>query len=98
MTSPSAGFGSSATELPADLEAAAKRVQELSQQVSEKAKANGLAFLEGYERVLKNLLDLEEQVARKSGTEWARLASTHADFVRESSEMFFSSLRGRLES
>lgn len=95
----SSGFGSSGTDLPADLEAAAKRVQELSEQVAEQAKKNGLVWLEGYERVLKNMLDLEEQAAKKSGVDWAQtLASTHANFVRETSEVFFNSLSKQLKS
>jgi len=45
-------------DVSADLEATAKRVQELADQVAAKAKENGLSWLEGYEKVLKNLLDL----------------------------------------
>ena len=45
------------------LEAAVMRVQELSEQVAAQAKENGLSWLEGYEKVLKNLLDLEEEAA-----------------------------------
>ena len=41
---------------PSDTEATVQRVQELSAQVVDKAKKNGLAWLEGYERMLKNLL------------------------------------------
>ena len=41
-----------------DMEAAVKRVQQLSAQVVDHAKENGLAWLEGYERMLKNFLDL----------------------------------------
>src|SRR6266446_5522251 len=73
-------------EVPAELEAAAQRIQELSTQVVEKAKENGLAWLEGYERMLKNFLDLEEKAAKNSGADWATsLATTHANFVRETS-------------
>ena len=82
--------------------AAAKRVRELSDQVVDQAKKNGLAWLEGYERVLKNMLDLEEQAAKGAkgtGADWAAtLATSHANFVRETSEVFFSSLREQLKS
>jgi hypothetical protein len=82
-----------------DMEAAAKRVRELSEQVVDQAKKNGLAWLEGYERVLKNMLDLEEQAAKGTGADWATtLATTHANFVRETSEVFFTSLRQQLKS
>ncbi len=83
----------------AELEAAAKRVQELSTQVTDQAKKNGLAWLEGYEKILKNMLDLEEEAAKKSGMDWAQtLATTHANFVRDASEVFFSTLSKQLKS
>jgi hypothetical protein len=83
---------------PSDMEATVKRVQELSAQVVDKAKENGLAWLEGYERMLKNLLDLEEQAAKGSGMEWAAtLANTHANFVRETSEVVLGVMREQLK-
>jgi hypothetical protein len=82
-----------------DMDAAAQRVRDLSEQVVAQAKKNGLTFLEGYERVLKNLLDLEEQAARGTGQDWAAaLASTHANFVRETSEVFLGAMRDQLKS
>ena len=95
---------SSSTDTPSssalgDVDAAAQRVRELSDQVLAQAKKNGLAFLEGYERVLKNLLDLEEQAAKGMGQDWATtLASTHANFVRETSEVFLGVWRDQLKS
>jgi hypothetical protein len=83
---------------PTDMEAAVKRVQALSSEVVDKAKENGLAWLEGYERMLKNLLELEEQAAKGTGVEWAStLASTHANFVRETSEVVFGVMREQLK-
>jgi hypothetical protein len=83
----------------ADLEAATRRVQELSEEVVAQAKKNGLAWLEGYERLLKNMLDFEEQAAKGTGQEWAsQLATTHANFVRETSEIVLSSLRQQASS
>jgi hypothetical protein len=82
-----------------DLEAATQRVRELSEQVVEQAKKNGLAWMEGYERVLKNLLDLEEQAAKGTRAEWAStLASAHANFVRDTSEVVFSAMRQQLKT
>jgi hypothetical protein len=82
-----------------DLEATAARVKELSEQVMAKAKENGLNWLEGYERLLMTMLDFEEKAARSSGADWAAtLASTHADFVRQTSEVFLGALRGQLKS
>ncbi len=83
---------------PTDVEATVKRVQELSAQVTDKARQNGLAWLEGYERMLKSFLDLEEQAAKGSGLEWAAtLASTHANFVRETSEVVLGAWREQLK-
>jgi hypothetical protein len=45
-------------DVSADLEAAAARVKELSDKVAAQAKENGLAWLEGYEKILKNMLDM----------------------------------------
>jgi hypothetical protein len=82
-----------------DIEAATQRVRELSEQVVEQAKKNGLAWMEGYERVLKNLLDLEEQAAKGPGAEWAgTLATAHANFVRDTSEVLFSAMREQLKT
>lgn len=86
------------TDSGADIEAITKRVQELSAQVTEKAKENGLAWLEGYERMLKNLLELEEQAAKNTGVDWAAsLANSHANFVRETSEAVFDAMRAQLK-
>lgn len=82
-----------------DMEAVAQRVRDLSEQVVAQAKKNGLTFLEGYERVLKNMLDLEEQAAKGTGQDWAtNLAATHANFVRETSEVFFGAVKDQLKS
>jgi len=86
-------------DVSADLEATAKRVKELSDRVAAQAKENGLAWLEGYEKVLKNLLDLEEQAAKGTGIDWATtLATSHANFVRETSEVFFTAVSKQLKS
>ena len=81
-----------------DLEAVTQRVRDLSEQVVAQAKKNGLTFLEGYERVLKNMLDLEEQAAKGTGQDWATtLATTHANFVRETSEIFLGAMKDQLK-
>ena len=86
-------------DAPHDIEAATQRVRELSEQVVAQAKKNGLAWLEGYERMLKQMLDFEEQAAKGTGAEWATtLATTHANFVRETSEVFFGAMREQLKS
>jgi len=49
----------------------------LNEQVAAQGKENGLLWLEGYERVPQDLLDLEEDAAKTTGGDWAaRLATT----------------------
>jgi len=80
------------------LEEAAQRVKDLSDKVVAQAKQNGLAWLEGYERVLKNMLEFEEQAAKGTGVDWvATLATTQANFVRETSSAFIGAMRSQLE-
>ena len=82
----------------ADIEAATQRVRELGEKVAEQARKNGLVWLEGYESILKNVLDLQEQAAKGSGAEWAAtLATTQANFVRSTSEVVFGALRQQLQ-
>ena len=82
-----------------NLEAATQRVRELGEQVAQQAKQNGLAWVEAYERTLENLLDLEEQAAEASGAEWATtLATAHANFVRDTSEVLLKTVRQQLGS
>jgi hypothetical protein len=86
-------------EFGRDLEATTQRVRELSEQVVAQAKRNGLLWLESYERVLRSLLEFEEQAAKGTGADWASsLATTHANLVRETSQAFFGALRKQLES
>jgi hypothetical protein len=81
-----------------DLDEMAQRVRALSDQVVDRAKENGLAWLQGYERVLKNLLDLQEQAAKGTGSDWvATLAGAQADFVRETSSAFIGAMRQQLQ-
>ena len=90
---------SNSTPGSVDVEAVTQRVRDLSEQVVAQAKKNGLTFLEGYERVLKQFLDLEEQAAKGTGQDWATtLAATHANFVRETSEVFLGAVKGQLKS
>jgi hypothetical protein len=89
----------STPDVSGDVEAATKRVQELSDQVLSQAKQNGLAWLEGYERMLTSMLEFEEQAAKGTGADWATsLASTHANLVRQTSEVFLGALRQQLKS
>ena len=81
-----------------DIEAASQRVRELSERLIELSKKNGLSWLEAYERVLDSMLKLEQQAARGSQVEWVNtLATTHADFVREMSQVYLNTVREQLK-
>jgi len=83
--------------VPPELEAVAERVRALSEQVVDQAKKNGLVWLESYERLLQNMLDLQEQAAKNTGAEWvSTLATTQANFVRETSSVLFGAMRTQL--
>ena len=85
-------------DVSAEVEAATQRVRELGEQVAEQSRKNGLAWLEGYETVLKNFLDMQEQAARSTGAEWATtLATTQANFVRSTSEVILGAMRQQLK-
>ncbi len=89
----------SSSNVPGDMDAAAQRVRDLSERVVDQAKKNGLTFLEGYERMLKNVLDFEEKAAQGTGQDWASsLATTHANFVRETSEVFLGAVKDQLKT
>ncbi len=83
---------------PADLDAAVKRVRELSEQALEQAKQNGLTWLNAYEKVLQSMLDLEQNAAKGSGIDIINtLATTHANFVRETSQVILDAARDQLK-
>src|SRR5689334_12128939 len=82
----------------AEIEAATQRVRELGERVADQARKNGLAWLEAYEAMLKNMLDLEEQAAKGADAEWAgKLATTDANFVRATAEVVLGAMRQQLK-
>ena len=59
----------------------------------------GLLWLEGYEKVLQNLLDLEVEAAKKTAVDWAStLATAHRNSFRETTQVFFQTLSAQLKS
>ncbi len=82
-----------------EIEAVAQRVRDLGEKVAEQAKQNGLNWLEGYEKMLTDLLELEEKAAKGTGSDWATsLASAHANYVKATSDVVFAALRDRLKT
>jgi hypothetical protein len=58
-------------------------------------KGKRAALARGYERVPQDLLDREEDAAKATGGDWAtRLATAHANVVRQAALVFFQLLNG----
>ena len=81
-----------------DVEAAAERIKATSERVLELCKENGLIWLEAYEKMLDGVLKLEEDTAKGLGSDWVeKLVSTQADFIRNASQAYLSTLKDRLK-
>jgi hypothetical protein len=81
-----------------EADAAAQRVKELSDRMLELTKKNGLAWLEAYEKVLSNMLQLQQRAIASSQIEWINaLATTNANFMREMSAAYFKTAREGLK-
>jgi hypothetical protein len=81
-----------------DIEATVQRIKQTSDRVLELSKANGLAWLEAYEKMLNGVLKLEEETAKDSGADWVKtLVSTQTEVVREMSEAFLGTMKDRLK-
>jgi hypothetical protein len=84
--------------MPQDADEAVKRVKELSDRMIELTRKNGLAWIEAYERVLKEMLQLQERAAAATQIEWINaLATTNADFMREMSTVYFQTVRDQMK-
>lgn len=82
----------------ADIETAAQRIKQTSERVLELSKANGLIWLEAYEKLLDGVLKLEEETANELDPDWVKtLVSTQAEVVREMSEAFLGAIKDRLK-
>ena len=88
----------STPSMPNEADAAAQRVKELSDRMVEVTKKNGLAWLEAYEKVLSNMLQLQQRAIASSQIEWINaLATTNANFMREMSAAYFKTAREGLK-
>ena len=62
------------------------------------SKQNGLIWLEAYEKMLDGVLQLEQDTAKDLGSDWVeKLVSTQADFIRNASQAYLSTLKDRLK-
>lgn len=81
-----------------DVEETVQRLKELSDQAIEAGKQNGRTWLDAYEQLLNSYLKLQKQAAEGTQLEWVNtLANTNADFVREMSQVYLSTVREQLK-
>jgi hypothetical protein len=81
----------------ADPNEAMKRVKELSDRMIELTQKNGIAWLEAYEKVLNQMIRVQEQAAASTQVEWINaLTTAQADFMREMSSVYFRTVREQL--
>jgi len=78
-------------DISPDLEAAAKRVGELSEQVTAQAKANGARVAGGLrEGACRTLLESRGGGSEETAVDWAStLATAHRNSFRETTQVFF---------
>ena len=87
----------STPSFPQDLNEAMKRVKELSDRMIELTQKNGIAWLEAYEKVLNQMIRVQEQAAASTQVEWINaLTTAQADFMREMSSVYFRTVREQL--
>jgi hypothetical protein len=88
----------STPSMPQDVDEAARRVKELSDQLIELTKENGITWLEAYEKTLNGMLQLQQQASAATQIEWINtLATTNADFMRDMSAAYFRAARENLK-
>jgi hypothetical protein len=88
----------STTGMSKEADAAAQLVKELSDRMIELIKKNGLAWLQAYEKVLGNMLQLQQRAIASSQIKWTNaLATTNANFMREMSAAYFKTVREGLK-
>jgi hypothetical protein len=84
--------------MPQDADEATRRVKELSDQLIELTKKNGISWLEAYENILNRMIQVQQQASAATQIEWINtLAATNADFMREMSAVYFQTAREHLK-
>jgi hypothetical protein len=84
--------------MPQDADEATRRVKELSDQLIELTKKNGISWLEAYENILNRMIQVQQQASAATQIEWINtLAATNADFMREMSAAYFQTAREHLK-
>ena len=87
----------STPSFPQDPNEAMKRVKELSDRMIELTQKNGIAWLEAYEKVLNQMIQVQERAAASTQIEWINaLTTAQADFMREMSSVYFRTAREQL--
>jgi len=81
-----------------DAEAAAKRIRELNERIIETGRKAGLTSLDLYEKTLKSIADMQEDVGKASQVQWfSAIAAAQANFTREMAETYTAAARDVLK-
>jgi hypothetical protein len=81
-----------------DTDEAVKRIKDLNDRLIELTRKNGLSWLQAYERILKQMLELQQRAAAATQVEWINtLTATNAEFMREMTNAYFQSVRDQLK-
>ncbi len=82
----------------ADADAAAKRIRQLNERIIEIGQRTGLTSLDLYEKTLKSIADMQEDVGKASQMQWfSAIAAAQANFTREMAETYTSAARELLK-
>ncbi|MDP8910313.1 MAG: hypothetical protein M3N47_14635 [Chloroflexota bacterium] len=82
----------------ADAEAAAKRVRELNERIIATSRKAGLMSLDLYEKTLKSIADMQQEVGKASQVQWfSAIAEAQASFTREMAETYTTAARELLK-
>ena len=90
MTASSSSESSSSDRFEQSVQA----ITALNEQVVQRAKEGGQAYLDAYEKSLKSMLDLELKAAESTQLDWmTALAGAHAQFVQDMTSAYVSAAR-----
>jgi molecular chaperone GrpE (heat shock protein) len=90
----------SAPMTPKSVEDVAERIRDLNEQIIERGRTAGLAYLDAYERALATMSDYQRRMASAAEggrTDWlATLLKAQADFMRDTGETVSAYVRKSL--
>jgi len=78
----------------ADAEASAERIRQLNERIIDTSRKTGLASLDLYEKTLKSIADMHQEIGKASQVQWfSAIAAAQANFTREMAETYTTAAR-----